>query len=45
MSKNASIILTAVLEYIITEILELSCNNAEKLGKKRIMPRHITLAI
>merc|ERR1719253_1761352 len=41
----ASIYLTAVLEYITAEIIELAGNSAKDHKKQRILPRHIQLAI
>lgn len=43
--QGASIYLAAVLEYLSAEILELSGNAARDLQLKRIIPRHITLAV
>lgn len=44
-SKGAPIYMAAVLEYITSEILELSWNFTVNNKKKRITPRHITLAV
>ncbi|KAJ6518689.1 histone-fold-containing protein, partial [Mycena sanguinolenta] len=37
--------LAAVLEYLMAELLELAGNCATDMGKKRIIPRHILLAV
>eukprot|EP00443_Scrippsiella_acuminata_P025307 CAMPEP_0115265746 /NCGR_PEP_ID=MMETSP0270-20121206/51109_1 /TAXON_ID=71861 /ORGANISM="Scrippsiella trochoidea, Strain CCMP3099" /LENGTH=205 /DNA_ID=CAMNT_0002681817 /DNA_START=75 /DNA_END=692 /DNA_ORIENTATION=- len=42
---GGSIYLTAVIEYITAEILELAGNSAKDQKKNRIIPRHIQLAI
>ncbi|NXX90859.1 H2AX protein, partial [Centropus bengalensis] len=41
----AAIYLTAVLEYLSAEILELAGNAARENRKSRIVPRHIQLAV
>eukprot|EP00930_Biecheleria_cincta_P024937 TRINITY_DN177_c0_g1_i1.p1 TRINITY_DN177_c0_g1~~TRINITY_DN177_c0_g1_i1.p1 ORF type:complete len:189 (+),score=56.95 TRINITY_DN177_c0_g1_i1:118-684(+) len=42
---GGAIYLTAVIEYIVAEILELAGNSAKEQKKNRIIPRHIQLAI
>ncbi|KAJ7355405.1 histone-fold-containing protein [Mycena albidolilacea] len=37
--------LAAVLEYLMAELLELAGNCAREIGRKRITPRHILLAV
>ena len=44
-SKGSAIVLTAVLEYLTSEIMELSAQVAKNAGKKRIAARHIQLAL
>merc|ERR1712187_560091 len=45
MGPAGPVYLTAVLEYITAEILELAGNAAKDAKKQRIIPRHIQLAI
>mmetsp|Transcript_23905 Transcript_23905/g.75764 ORF Transcript_23905/g.75764 Transcript_23905/m.75764 type:complete len:190 (+) Transcript_23905:126-695(+) len=45
LAVGGSIYLTAVIEYITAEILELAGNTAKEQRKQRIIPRHIQLAI
>ncbi|XP_055855694.1 uncharacterized protein LOC129918948 [Episyrphus balteatus] len=42
---GASVYMTAALEYLVAEILELAGNCATQNKRKRISPRHILLAI
>jgi len=42
---GASVFTTAVIEYLVAELLELSGNCAREHKKTRIIPRHIKLAI
>ena len=42
---NAAVFTTAVLEYLMAEVLELSGNASKDLKVKRIHPRHILLAV
>ena len=44
-AKSSAIVMTAVMEYITSEILELAGNVAVDAHKKRIVPRHISLAL
>jgi histone H2A len=44
-AATAPVYLTAVLEYLTAELLELSTKVADKLKKRRITPRAVTLAV
>ena len=45
-SRSASVFLSAVLEYVVAEVLELSAKAVLQRGKaKRITPRALTLAV
>jgi histone H2A len=43
--KDAAVLLTGVLEYLVAEVLEMSKECSDANQKKRIQPRHIMLAI
>ncbi|KAH7696822.1 Histone core [Aphelenchoides avenae] len=44
-SVQSAVYLTGVLEYLVAEILELSGNAAQVAKRKRIIPRHIRVAV
>ena len=43
--RRPAVVMTAVMEYIASEILELAGNVCQEAGKKRLGPRHVMLAI
>jgi histone H2A len=45
MSEGAAVYLTGVLEYLTSELLDLSGLEAQKVKRKTIQPRHLQLAI
>ncbi len=45
MTKDSKVYMTAVLEYLAAEILEISGTAAKANKKKRILPSHIAKAV
>ena len=43
--KSSAVVMTAIMEYVCSELLDLSGSQADEAGKKRINNRHIQLAI
>ena len=43
--KPATVVMAAVIDYLAQEILEVAGDVALKAGKKRIIPRHVKLAL
>ena len=43
--RQPQVVMTSVLEYITSEILELAGNICQEKNKKRIVPRHLMLAV
>lgn len=44
LSSTAPVVMAAVMEYLVAEILDISCQVASSMKKKRITPRHLLLA-
>ncbi|TEB21827.1 histone-fold-containing protein [Coprinellus micaceus] len=44
-SPSSAVYLATVLEYLVAEVLEASGNSARQVGKVRITPRHLLLAV
>lgn len=45
LGSNAAVYMAGVLEYLVAEILELSGNTCVANKKKRVIPRHIMMAV
>ena len=45
MGKGPAVVMAAVMEYLISEIIEISAEQSKKAGRKQIKPRDIQLAM